>query len=233
VQKQLCLHFFVEGQDSILDAALRAGFAVDYRCSNGNCGMCKGRILKGEVKKIRHHDFVIPEMEKSQGYVLLCCNTAVTDVLVEADEAENASEIPRQEVRARVKRLESVGTQDAILHLQTPRNQRLRFLAGQSARLSVRGEEADFPIASCPCDDRNLQFHLHRGESFADKAFELHPNDCVDLVAPHGNFVLDDDSPRSLLFVAFGGGFAPIKSLVERIVDYCRLLKTMERKFCR
>jgi CDP-4-dehydro-6-deoxyglucose reductase len=74
-------------------------------------------------------------------------------------------------------------------------------------------------IASCPCDDRNLQFHLHRGENFADKALELHPNDYVDLVAPQGSFVLRDDSPRSLLFVAFGGGFARIKSLVEHAMS--------------
>jgi CDP-4-dehydro-6-deoxyglucose reductase len=37
--------YFVEGKESLLDAALRAGFHVDYGCSSGNCGACKCRIL--------------------------------------------------------------------------------------------------------------------------------------------------------------------------------------------
>jgi len=39
--------FFVEGADTILEAALRAGLSVNYGCSNGNCGLCKARIVSG------------------------------------------------------------------------------------------------------------------------------------------------------------------------------------------
>ena len=31
--------FFVEGQDTLLEAALKAGLALNYGCSNGNCGV--------------------------------------------------------------------------------------------------------------------------------------------------------------------------------------------------
>ena len=66
--------FFLEGNDSILEAALRAGLALNYGCSNGNCGLCKAKILSGQVKKIRPHDYVISAAEKAQGYELLCVN---------------------------------------------------------------------------------------------------------------------------------------------------------------
>ncbi|MCK7580126.1 MAG: 2Fe-2S iron-sulfur cluster-binding protein [Chromatiales bacterium] len=34
--------FFVEGSDTLLEAALRAGLALNYGCSNGNCGAVPG-----------------------------------------------------------------------------------------------------------------------------------------------------------------------------------------------
>lgn len=50
--------FFVEGNNSILDAALSAGIALNYGCSNGNCGKCKARLISGEVRKIRDHEYL-------------------------------------------------------------------------------------------------------------------------------------------------------------------------------
>ena len=56
--------FFIEGSDSILDAGLRSGLALDYGCSNGNCGLCKAKVVSGQVKKILPHDYVLTEAEK-------------------------------------------------------------------------------------------------------------------------------------------------------------------------
>ena len=43
--------FFVEGGDALLEAALRAGLALDYGCSIGSCGKCKARVVSGQVQK--------------------------------------------------------------------------------------------------------------------------------------------------------------------------------------
>jgi CDP-4-dehydro-6-deoxyglucose reductase, E3 len=57
--------FFVEGNDTLLEAALRAGIPLNYGCSNGNCGECKARLVSGQVRKVHPHDFVLKE-PKSQ-----------------------------------------------------------------------------------------------------------------------------------------------------------------------
>ncbi|MBS3799489.1 MAG: 2Fe-2S iron-sulfur cluster binding domain-containing protein, partial [Thioalkalivibrio sp.] len=41
--------FEVEDDETVLEAALRQGFAFPYGCRNGACGSCKGRVLAGEV----------------------------------------------------------------------------------------------------------------------------------------------------------------------------------------
>lgn len=211
--------FFLEGNDSILEAALRSGLALNYGCSNGNCGLCKARIVSGEVKKIRPHDYSLSAAEKAQGHALLCANTAITDLVIEAIEARGVHDIPLQEIDTRVKKLEQLNDDIVILSLQTPRSKRLRFLAGQHVVLGLSdGVGATYPIASCPCDDRNLQFHIHRfdGDAFSDHVFRrLKDADTVSIQGPQGAFVLQEESPRPILLIAYETGFAPIKSLIE------------------
>lgn len=211
--------FYVEGSDTLLDAALRAGLALNYGCSNGNCGLCKARIVSGQVKKVQSHDYVLSEADKHAGTVLMCSNTAVNDLVIEADEAGSAREIPLQQIAARVKKTERLSDDIALLHLQTPRTRRLRFLAGQYVTLQAGDNEPiDYPVASCPCDDRNLQFHVQHmpGNPFTDRVFNgLKSGDTVNILGPRGEFVLREDSPHNLVFIAEDTGFAPIKSLIE------------------
>ena len=211
--------FFVEGGDNLLEAALRAGLALDYGCSIGNCGQCKARIVSGLVQKTRHADYALTAAEKNAGVVLMCCNTAVIDLVIEAHEAHGAADMPRQEIEAKVKSISALPGDMRLLHLQTPRTRRLRFLAGQSVSLGVPGTPStSFPVASCPCDDRNLQFHIRRrpGDAFAERVFDgLKDADTVRVEGPQGTFVLDENSLRPLVFVAWESGFAPIKSLIE------------------
>lgn len=211
--------FFVEGGDTLLEAALRAGLALDYGCSIGTCGLCKARVVAGQVQKTRHSDYVLTAAEKSAGIALMCCNTAVTDLVIEAHEAHGAADMPRQEIEAKVKAVSALPGDMRLLHLQTPRTRRLRFLAGQSVSLALPGGPGtSFPVASCPCDDRNLQFHLPRrpGDDFSARVFDgLKEGDTVQVTGPQGQFVLDENSLRPLVFIACEGGFAPIKSLIE------------------
>ena len=211
--------FFVEGAESILEAGLRGGLALNYGCSNGNCGLCKMRLVSGESRKIRHHDYSLTEAEKGLGYLLACCHTAVSDVVLEADEAHGTTDIPRQSIALRVKRIERPNDKVLIVSLRTPRTNRLRFLAGQRAELALdHVGSARYPIASCPCDDMNLQFHIALQAADPVAAYlaeSAQNNDQLTLTGPNGSFVLDENSPRSLVFIAAGIGFASIKGLIE------------------
>ena len=211
--------FFVEGSDTLLEAALRAGLSLSYGCSNGNCGRCKAKLLSGQVCKTRHHDYVLTEAQKSAGVMLMCCNTAVIDLVIESHEAQGASDMPLQSIAAQVKAVRPLTEDMRLVHLQTPRSDRLRFLAGQSVSLTLAsGAAAALAVASCPCDDRNLEFHVERraGDAFCESVFnELGSGDMVRVDGPRGEFVLDEESNRPLIFVAWGSGFAPVKSLIE------------------
>ena len=212
--------FFVEGNDTILEAALRAGVPLNYGCSNGNCGECKARLLSGEVRKVHPHDFVLKEADKASGAVLMCSYTAVSDIVIETGLA-GADDIPRQSIPTKVRWVEPLNERMAALHLTTPRSQRLRFLAGQRVTLSSGGAEGEYYVASCPCDDRQITLHIRRdNRAFSRRVFDdLRKEDPVALSGPAGRFVFSLDSRRPVIFVAWEDAFAPIKSLIQHAMS--------------
>ncbi len=216
--------FFVEGTETVLSAALRAGLAPSYGCGNGNCGLCKARVVQGELRQIRNTDYPLSTAERAQNYKLLCSHTAVSDLVIEMVEAQSATDIPEQQIVAKVRSVSPLDDRTYLLHLQTPRTNRLRFLAGQSVTLGGAGGNfrGDYPLASCPCDDRNLLFHVTRaqveaGDDFAARLFAgaVHAGDAIDVWGPYGDFVLRPEAGRPIAFLCCDSGFAPIRSLVE------------------
>jgi len=214
--------YLLEGNTTLLEAGLSAGFALNYGCSNGNCGNCKAKLISGQVKKTRPHDYSFSEAEKAQNCILMCCNTALTDIVIEADEAGSIQDIPRQNIAAKVKRLETVSDKVSILNLKTPRTKRLRFLAGQEAKLAINHSLSKvFPIASCPCDDMNIQFHITNQENNPFDKYvleQLKAGDEITIEGPQGDFILDQDAPNPVILIAMDTGFAPIKSLTEHAI---------------
>ena len=213
--------FAVEGNDTILEAALRNGVSLNYGCSNGNCGDCKARVVSGEVRKIHAHDYVLKQAERDAGVILLCSYAPVNDLVIEANVA-GARDIPVQKITAKVKSVEVFNPRIAALHILAPRSQRLRFLGGQSIQVGINGASGRYPIASCPCEDRHIEVQIPRrmGDAFAETVFNnLTANVTVEVEGPFGEFVLDEDSPRPVIFLAFGAGFAPIKSLIQHAMS--------------
>jgi len=219
--------FLVEGNESILQAGLKSGVRFGYGCGTGSCGLCKARVIAGQVRAIAQGDYPLSEQERQQGYTLLCTHTAVSDVIVETLEASGPQDIPQQEILATVRAISPLAPATMLLHLQTPRSHRLRFLAGQSVTVSVAGAEGDrsasLPLASCPCDERNLHFHVAREDPspFAAALFDgrCKPGERVTVRGPSGDFVLGADAGGVLpVFVACDTGFAPVKSLIEHSI---------------
>ena len=227
--------FVVEEGETVLESALRSGLAPEYGCANGTCGECKARVVSGEVREIRFHDYVIGEAEKRMGYTLLCCATAVRDTHFEAVEAACPEDIPMQKVRARVHALKRIGDDLVILEIRVQRGRILRFLAGQHVQLTLKGlAPKKLPVASCHCDGLNLQFHLSRntGDAFSEHVFDvLETSEKLDVEGPWGSFTLQTNSERPIIYFAYGTAFAPIKSIIEHAINL-ELCQPMHLYWC-
>jgi ferredoxin-NADP reductase len=66
---------------SVLDAAKKAGVRMPSSCRQGMCGTCKVKLLSGEVAM--QHAGGIRQREIDQGMVLLCCSKPKTDLVLD------------------------------------------------------------------------------------------------------------------------------------------------------
>ena len=216
-QFELC-----EGE-SILAAGLRAGLRLRYGCSNGNCGECVARLLRGATEPVQHADFPFSEVQRAQGCLLMCSHTARSDVELEVSEIGSVHDVAHQQLRAKVSRIERFDNEHVALHLRTPRSALLQFLAGQDvwADFGDGSGARRLALANCPCDGMRPQFHLRRrsGDPFSEFVFSrLRVGDACELSGPVGDFVLGDTLTGPLLFIAYETGFAAVNSLLEQVI---------------
>lgn len=60
----------VARNESVLEALLAAGVAVEYSCQEGVCGACETRILSGEAE---HRDSVLSKAQKAANRTMMVC----------------------------------------------------------------------------------------------------------------------------------------------------------------
>jgi len=86
--------FPIEEQETILVAALKHGYFMPYSCREGACGVCKGKVMEGEVDPGNYLGSALTEMDKAAGMVLFCCATPKSDLVVECFGAGLIGDMP-------------------------------------------------------------------------------------------------------------------------------------------
>ncbi|MBW7902078.1 MAG: CDP-6-deoxy-delta-3,4-glucoseen reductase [Rhodocyclaceae bacterium] len=209
----------VEGDETILEAALRQGLTLPYGCRDGACGACKGKVLSGEVDHGKAQPHALSDAERAAGQTLFCCARPKSDLVIESREVRKAGDIPLKTLPARVQQLERAAPDVMIVRLKLPANERLQFLAGQYIDILLKdGKRRSFSLANAPHDDALLELHVRLvpgGEFTAHVFSAMKEKDILRFNGPHGSFFLREESVKPMLMVAGGTGFAPIRSVVE------------------
>jgi len=167
--------FSAEPGEPILEAALRAHVVLPYGCRNGACGSCKARVVVGTLQQDAHSTGAMTQAEKQDGFALLCCAVAQTDLTVEARVLAGVGDIPVRKMPCRIASIERPTNDVAILRLQLPATERLQFLAGQYVDIILKdGVRRSYSIAVPPhAVEDGLELHIRHfaGGRFTDALF--------------------------------------------------------------
>ncbi|MDA8107651.1 MAG: CDP-6-deoxy-delta-3,4-glucoseen reductase [Betaproteobacteria bacterium] len=211
--------FQVEEGESVLTAALRAGFVLPYGCKNGACGSCKGKILSGAVDYGVYQHKVLTDDERAQGKALFCQARPLADLVIEARTIGAAKGIQIKTLPCRVQAMERLADDVMLVTLKLPANEQLKFLAGQFIEFLLRdGARRSYSMANSPHDATLLELHIRYmpGGKFTEHVFgKMKERDILRFEGPLGTFFLREDSAKPIALVASGTGFAPIKAIIE------------------
>lgn len=216
--------FLVREGESVLTAALRQGVMLPYSCKNGTCGSCKARIESGEVHYPFHPPLALERSDIAAGDALLCQAEPLEDLVISVREIEAVRDIEVRMLPARVQEKTRLTDNVVRLRLKLPNAQRLQFLAGQYVdALLAGGKRRAFSIASSPSREDEIELHIRHveGGDFTGFVFhELKEMDILRFEGPLGTFFIrNDETERPLIMMGGGTGFAPLKSMIEHLLE--------------
>src|ERR1043166_3201308 len=99
-------NFPCEPNESVLDAAQRAGLEIPFSCRKGVCGTCKGRVVCGEVRAFAGD--ALGAAERAEGQVLFCNARPRSDLVIMPRSVSKTDPFARKIVDARVFRLQKL-----------------------------------------------------------------------------------------------------------------------------
>jgi CDP-4-dehydro-6-deoxyglucose reductase, E3 len=226
--------FSMQRDDTVLSAALQAGVGLPYGCKDGACGSCKCKLVEGRVIHGAHQPKALSAEEEAAGYLLTCCATPQSDVVIEARQVVGLGDNPVVKMPTRVISLHKAAPDVMVLRLQLPATQAFSYRAGQYIEFILKdGHRRSYSMANAPSRVKDvapaapgttplnaIELHLRHmpGGLFTDAVFStMKEKDILRVEGPLGTFFVREDSERPMVLLASGTGLAPIKAIVEQL----------------
>ena len=218
--------FEAEAGETMLTAGIRQGIGLPYGCKDGACGSCKCKKLSGSVTHGPHQAKALSAQEEAEGYVLTCCGTPTSDVVLESRQVTHAGAFTIKKMPARVAQLERLSHDVMRVKMQLPANDIIQYHAGQYIEFILRdGTRRSYSMANAPhtlveSGAPMVDLHIRHmpGGKFTDHVFSaMKEKEILRVEGPYGSFYLRDDSPKPIVMLASGTGFAPIKAILEHM----------------
>jgi CDP-4-dehydro-6-deoxyglucose reductase len=217
--------FSAQSDETLLAAGLRQGVGMPYGCKDGACGSCKCKKISGEVTHGNHQEKALSAAEEANGFVLTCCATAQSDVVLESRQVTEEGAFPIKKMPVRVMSLEKKSDDVMVVKLQLPANDVMQFHAGQYVDFLLRdGDRRSYSMANAPhtlvAGSPAIELHIRHmpGGKFTDHVFgAMKEKEIQRIEGPQGSFYLREDSNKPIVLLASGTGFAPIKAILEHM----------------
>jgi CDP-4-dehydro-6-deoxyglucose reductase, E3 len=216
--------FSAHADEALLAAAIRQGIGLPYGCKDGACGSCKCKLIEGSVTHGPHQLKALSPEEEAQGFILTCCGVAHSDVVIESRQVTDESAYPIKKMPSRVSSLARASHDVMVLRLQLPAGEPFKYHAGQYVEFLLRdGVRRAYSMGNAPhtqAQTPGIELHIRHmpGGVFTEQVFgTMKEKDILRIEGPYGSFFLREDSPKPMVLVASGTGFAPIKALIEHL----------------
>lgn len=212
--------FEAAGDETVLDAAQRAGVRLPSECAFGGCGTCRVKLVAGHVQYAEPPLALSPE-EAADGYALMCQAHALADLEI-STERVLAAPTPPQRHRATVLRVEALGSDVTRLVIALHDGEQLAFGPGQYLNVLLGEAGArSFSMAS-RADESQLELQIRRiegGYFTQDVLSAMRAGDMLDIEGPLGGFGFHEEDYRPIVMVATGTGIAPLRSMLATLLD--------------
>jgi CDP-4-dehydro-6-deoxyglucose reductase len=167
-------------------------------------------------------EIVLTDEERTQNYVLSCNAKPLSNLKLDIEDVGSVTIFSKKIVPAKVDSIEKI-TNDVIkIVFRLPPTANFDFNAGQYVNLIKGNLNRSYSIASKSNNNNQLEFFIKKYEQGLMSQYwfdEAKVNDLLRLEGPLGTFFLRDSVCHDIVFLATGTGVAPIKSILETMLE--------------
>jgi CDP-4-dehydro-6-deoxyglucose reductase len=212
-------HFEVEAGETVLGAALRHQVALPHQCQLGGCSSCRVKLMQGRVAYEEFPFGLTPE-EEEDGFALACQAQPQCDLVISVEPALVGAEPVRLD--AVIEGLDWLSPTVINLRLNLQTESAPLYRPGQYMNVLLGdGRHRSFSMASKPLGG-TVDFHVQRipgGQFTEQRLATLKLGDRLAVEIPQGSFHYHAQDYRPIMMVATGTGLAPLKSMLEALMD--------------
>lgn len=215
-------NFSLHNSETLLVAAENAQISLPYSCRTGRCNTCKCKVISGKSQALQE-ETGLNAAEKADGWILCCVRTAVSDLSLDLEDLSGVVLPETKTLPCRIKSIDKLAPDVVSVVLRLPPTAEFSFIPGQYIDvIGLGGVRRSYSLANASFAGKQLELHIRAvdGGAMSQYWFEsANANDLLRVNGPLGTFFLRDVAGLDLVFLATGTGIAPVKAMLESILD--------------
>lgn len=214
---------FVEEGETVLQAALKAGYEFPYSCGSATCGSCMGKVLNGGFSYGNVEPYALDETAQDNGFALFCSVKPTSDMVIEVEDVYAPHFIPARKAEYNVKNFNALDN-DVYQVFLVPKKKPIRFHAGQYVNV-VADDGIHLPFSIANMANENFEIEL-QVKGTADNPYtkelieKIKNKKNILMRGPYGTVRYYDELDLPIIFMAGGTGIVPIKGLIEKALSF-------------
>ncbi|MFK7823861.1 MAG: FAD-binding oxidoreductase [Oligoflexales bacterium] len=217
--------------ETVVDAAEKAGYYLQAQCNQGSCGACLAQSSKPKDFFLSSYDKdILNNLDISSGKTLLCRTQVVTDTTFTLPYPRSLiCENAPQKREASISKIEILNPNTRLLVLQLHEHSEFGlgfdFEPGQFANINIPNTDISRPysMGNAPGFTGELEFYIKlrkngKFSTFLEEKSSI--GQAITLEGPHGSFILHDNGLKPRLFIAGGCGLASVLAMLRRMAEW-------------
>lgn len=213
---------FVKDGDTVLQAALTAGYEFPYSCGSATCGTCMGKVLHGGFTYGNVEPYALDEDAQDNGFALFCSVKPTSDMIIEVEDVYAPHFLPARKAEYKISDYKILDNDIYQVFLK-PKKKAIRHHSGQYLKIITdENIPVPFSIANMPNDEGGIELQIkdvpdHQLTSEIINKIKAKKN--LTLRGPYGTVRYYDELSLPILFLVGGTGIVPIKALIEKALS--------------
>jgi CDP-4-dehydro-6-deoxyglucose reductase len=206
---------------TIFDAAKNNGIIFEHSCLMARCRSCAVQVVSGKtINKL--DDLVLSVEEKSNNWILSCNSFPCSDLILDVEDIGDIKLFEKKIIPTKINSINKLNETVIEVILRLPPNSNFGYNSGQYINITKGTIKRSYSIANVCNETGLITFLIKKYENGQMSNFwfnEAKENDLLRIEGPLGSFFLRETDVENIIFLATGTGVAPIKAILESIIE--------------